>query len=448
MTGTSAHTYGSVAPRGNSRARAIKLAIGGLLGVCLLYTLHTYVLRSEVKYGLMIDAGSTGSRLHTFTFRLSGAGKKMKLVGEDFFPVKPGLSAYVSDPEAAAKSLEPLMNRARQLIPSVEARAKTPVYVRATAGLRAVGIENSEKILDQVRKYLSESGFRFDGIPWASVLGGSDEGIYTWITVNYLMGRDNAHTVGILEMGGGSSQAAFVSSEKEGESEDNESCAVDTMPRNYEGGDVKLFAKSDLGFGLQKARSVALLSFEKNEKLSGNPCINPGGDKLTVTIPFTEDRTLVVSEGVGNYAACRSLIESIVIEPRLNGTCSKCSGGKVCGYDGILRPKPIDEYIAIAFYIERTVALGLSSPIKVQDIRKLGESVCSMSLDQVRQKFTDVPNGKPEDLCLDLAFIAEHLEHAHGITEESNTILHVKGKIDGYELGWSLGAMFDEMSKL
>lgn len=407
------------------------MGAAGLLGLVLLYMAHNLLLRSDMKYGLMFDAGSTGSRMHTFAFRETADGR-LKLASEDFYALKPGLSSYVDDPLAAAKSLEPLLKRAREIVPENK-RDDTPVFLRATAGLRAVGVHKAEQILDEVRTYLGKSGFRFDGRLSARVLDGSDEGVYTWITVNYLMGRSPENTVGTLEMGGGSSQAAFVSREI-GE------CAPDTIRQEYSGRPVSLYAKSDLGFGLQKGRATALKHFESKNTLRSNPCFNSGAP-LQVKVPF-EERTVGV-DGGGNFAQCRRSIEEGVIVPRTNLSCS-C----VCGYDGAKRPKPIGEYVAIAFYIERTVGIGLPTPIRVEDIRRKGEEICAMSVKEVQEKYPTVANGEATDLCMDLAFIIEHLEHGHGITEQAGTLLHVKDKIDGYELGWSLGAMFYEMSKM
>lgn len=424
--------YGSTSPRYNARARALKMGAAGILGLILLYGAHNLLIRSEMKYGLMIDAGSTGSRIHTFSFREAANGK-LKLINEDFYAVKPGLSSYVENPLNGAKSLEPLLQRAREIIPESK-RDDTPVFLRATAGLRAVGTHKAELILDEVRTYLSKSGFRFDGRTSAKVLDGSDEGVYTWITINYLMGRSHYNTVGTLEMGGGSSQAAFVSRE-------SGKCAPETLQQDYLGYPVTLYAKSDLGFGLQKGRSNALKYFESKNLLQSNPCFN-SGSSLSINVPF-EERAVSVS-GNGNFAQCRRIVEAAVIQPRTNVTCA-C---EVCGYDGNLRPKPISEYVAIAFYVERTVGIGLPSPIRVEDIRKKGEQICSMNTDEVKQQFPEVTNGNAVDLCLDLAFIIEHLEHGHGITEQAGTLLHVKNKIGDFELGWSLGAMFYELSKM
>lgn len=179
---------------GRPKERAIKLT-----AALLLAALGTYsMLRSSLPppassrvYGLMIDAGSTGSRVHTFAFdrvadpaaaaasaaaatsaaaakAAAAAAAKLQLHDEDFLAIKPGLSSFKTDPKAAADSLLPLLARAQKVVPASQWR-QTPVFLRATAGLRMVGEEAADRILREVRQTLAASEFRFDadkGAEW------------------------------------------------------------------------------------------------------------------------------------------------------------------------------------------------------------------------------------------------------------------------------------------
>jgi Golgi nucleoside diphosphatase len=393
----------------------------------------------EQVYGLMIDAGSTGSRMHTFSFARDPT-KSLKLLTEDFYPIKPGLSAHKDDPEKAAESLEPLLDRARSIVPKGK-RSQTPVFLRATAGLRLVGEEKASAILGAVRKKLSSSGFRFDESGWASILGGSDEGVFSWVTVNYLMDRAPGDTVGTLEMGGGSAQVAFVPVEKSAQAEGN--CSTASEAVQYKGSRVPLYTYSHLKFGLKKARAVALVGFRSSGMLRDNPCVNKAPSGVTFPIPFEAGDAAVKIVGNGNFDACRKAIDTLLFEP-VRGTCT-CSA---CTYHGVSAPKPIPEYVAFAFYLERTVALGMSTPLTVEDINAKGREICQMTVDEVHRAYPSVPNGMATELCLDLAFISGHLENGLGIKEGESIKLNVVDKIKGVELGWSLGAMFSEMGRL
>jgi Golgi nucleoside diphosphatase len=82
----------------------------------------------------------------TLTFQTD---KNLKLKSELFEEVKPGLSAYADKPSDAAKSLEPLLLKAKAFIPKEE-WSSTPISLKATAGLRLLPKEKADNILNAV----------------------------------------------------------------------------------------------------------------------------------------------------------------------------------------------------------------------------------------------------------------------------------------------------------
>lgn len=145
--------------------------------------------QKATSYAIMIDAGSTGSRLHLYTFSHCDPDPKAlpKLEDELFVTTKPGqgLSSFKGDPTAAAESLRDMMQRAVDAVPASE-RGCTPLAVKATAGLRLLGPKQSQEILDEVERWLkTEWPFPVveDGVV---IMDGRDEGVYAWITINYV----------------------------------------------------------------------------------------------------------------------------------------------------------------------------------------------------------------------------------------------------------------------
>lgn len=141
------------------------------------------------NYGVIFDAGSTGSRVHVYKF--SHCDNQLpKLLGEHFEQLKPGLSHYANVkkfPHEAAQSLVPLMDFALTHVP-VNLQSCTPVLLRATAGLRLIGAAKADAILKEIQNLFSASVFHVHQNSVA-LMDGSDEGVYAWITVNYLLGR-------------------------------------------------------------------------------------------------------------------------------------------------------------------------------------------------------------------------------------------------------------------
>merc|ERR1712000_330385 len=119
-----------------------------------------------------------------------------------------GLSSYKGNPEGAARSLDPLLDVAMQKVPE-KIKSCTPIAVKATAGLRKVGDEMSKKILEAVRTRL-ETEYPFPVVSadkgGVEVMDGKDEGVYAWITTNYLLGKiggpDETPTAAVFDLGG------------------------------------------------------------------------------------------------------------------------------------------------------------------------------------------------------------------------------------------------------
>ncbi|RDX57688.1 Apyrase 1, partial [Mucuna pruriens] len=134
------------------------------------------------SYAVIFDAGSSGSRVHVFHFDhnldLVHIGKDLEL----FVQLKPGLSAYAQDPQQAAESLVSLLDKAESVVPR-ELRSKTPVRVgwigvRATAGLRALEGDASDRILQAVRDLLKKRSSLKSETDAVTVLDGTQEGAY------------------------------------------------------------------------------------------------------------------------------------------------------------------------------------------------------------------------------------------------------------------------------
>jgi hypothetical protein len=132
-----------------------------------------------VQFGLMIDAGSTGSRIHVYKF--NNCGPSPALEDEVFVQTIPGLSAYADEPEEAAKSLDVLMQAAVENVP-IHLRRCSPVSVGATAGLRLLGEEKSESILAAVRYRLKHHyPFPISKREGVSIMDGRDEGEHIYL---------------------------------------------------------------------------------------------------------------------------------------------------------------------------------------------------------------------------------------------------------------------------
>lgn len=138
--------------------------------VCYLFVLTTN-LRSSVKrrYGIVIDGGSTGTRIHVFGYRVDGVFD-FREEGSASMRVNPGLSAYAEDPDGAGRSLEELLAYGKNRVPR-DQWGITEIRLMATAGLRILEVNVQNQILESCRRVLRSSGFNFRD-EWASVITG------------------------------------------------------------------------------------------------------------------------------------------------------------------------------------------------------------------------------------------------------------------------------------
>lgn len=416
----------------------------------------------------MIDAGSTGSRIHVYKF--NNCGPTPELESEVFKETEPkkggaGLSAYKDDIEGAAKSLDVLMKAAMDNVPD-KLKGCTPVAVKATAGLRKLGDELSNKILEAVRHRL-ETQYPFPVVSKEEngvvVMDGADEGVYAWITTNYLLnkigGPVQQETAAVFDLGGGSTQIVFepsFKSESHGMPEKMEE-GDHKYQLSFGGRDFELYQHSHLGYGLMAAREsihLALIedihsqnpndqSWTKDPVL--NPCITVGMSGM-VEVPLPDGHKLGKKLSVNMTgpsspapAQCRKLAEQIL---KKGSACSLAP----CSFNGIHQPSlektlPREDIYIFSFFFDRVKPLGMPDSFTLNELHRLTDQVCGG--EDHWDVFKNVPGALEElrdrpEHCLDLTFMVAllHTGYEMPLDREVKTAKKIKGN----ELGWCLGA--------
>ena len=244
--------------------------------------------------------------------------------------IQPGLSDRTKTPEGAAASLDVLLDEALRVVPA-SLHACTPLAVKATAGLRLLGAVESRAILEAVEKRLRERyPFRLPERDGVVIMDGKDEGVYAWITVNYLMGAigagvaKDASTYAVLDLGGGSTQIVFEPEkgrEKGGLLKEGEHKYELTFGKE----ERVLYQHSYLGYGLKSARESVHRLVEFMDGLRGpsaeaevrrvaNPCLAQKTEK-EVDVPLGDGekvKVLMAGEDVGSFEACNRVLELVM----------------------------------------------------------------------------------------------------------------------------------------
>ena len=205
---------------------------------------------TEYGYGCVVDAGSSGSRIFLYRWPKQGGehGATEEVFNEEMTP-------GISDPEHGLAALQELVTLAKNALPEhhgVQAH-DVPIYLGATAGLRLVQPFERELTMTRIRDSLHNSDFIFQD-NWARVISGEEEGIYDWLTINYIKNGGAlpdrlSPTYGALDLGGASTQISFSSRGRRLlRSKEEFSLRIDDS--NY-----LLYSHSFLHYGVDEART-------------------------------------------------------------------------------------------------------------------------------------------------------------------------------------------------
>ncbi|KAG0281990.1 Guanosine-diphosphatase [Linnemannia gamsii] len=406
--------------------------------------------RPLIQYVLMIDAGSSGSRIHAYKFNYCKATPELE--SEIFEMLEPGLSYFGDDALGAAQSLDPLLKTALKSVP-VFLHKSTPVAVKATAGLRIMGDIKSNRILEAVRNRL-ETVYPFPIIKeeGVAIMDGGDEGVYAWVTVNYLLSRINSvvknSTVAIMDLGGASTQIVFEPLTVNGHSVAQ---GKHRVPMSFNGNNYVLYQHSYLGYGLFQANKAINNYVVENPIDNNEDTVLSPDERLHPCMPVNTHKKYLHGDkevtliGVSDNAnECRRVVEAIFDK-------EKACNLNPCSFDGVYQPSLTTSFdsdiYAFSFIFDRITPFLAGSDVPIQDItlqelENLTARVCVADEDEFKA-FDSIAEAKSElgkvaEMCMDLNYIYGLLHYGYGIPKERK--INLTKKIRDYETGWCLGA--------
>jgi len=363
-------------------------------------------------YAVVLDAGSTGSRVLAFSFYHNPGTGNLVLQDELWHEIKPGLSSFATSPSSGADTITELLALALERVPQ-DRRSSVPVTLKATAGLRLLPDEQSNALIGAVQERLEKSGFDNRGV---GILSELDEGVFGWVTVNYLL--DQLHnprkSYVALDLGGGSTQITFLPKYEE---------TFKAAPASFLhditvlGTTHRVYTHSYLGLGLMAAREKIFSHNQPGQSLSlTSPCMltseptqwNFHGKQFTIT----------KSSSLPGYESCMITVQAVIDSMNVD----QC------------KEVPTRKIAAFSYFYDRAVDAGLirageSGLLTVQDYLEAARAACSK------------PDQGREFLCVDLTFIAGLLHHGYRLAPQAK--LGVYKEIDGHQTSWALGAAFN-----
>ncbi|KFY38834.1 hypothetical protein V494_04191 [Pseudogymnoascus sp. VKM F-4513 (FW-928)] len=455
------------------------------------------------RWGVILDAGSSGTRAHIYKWRHSDYAKekasakdlkslpRLKTHKKWTKKIRPGISTFGERPtDVGEDHLKELLDHALDIVPADQV-ADTPIFLMATAGMRLLPPIQQAAILREVCAY-ARANTKFllpDCDLHIQIIPGETEGLYGWIAANYLVGgfdtpEDHVHgkdhhTYGFLDMGGASAQIAFAPNATEAQKHADDLKLLRMRTLDGVVSEYKVFVASWLGFGVNQARqryvSALVDSVDSSKSLEiPDPCVVTG---LTLSVDGTildPDAARHGSKpyltGQGSFTECLKktypLLEkdaACIDEPCL------INGQHVPAIDF-----DVNHFIGVSEYWHTTHEFfQLSDNEESYDFTKFQSRVrefCNLDWDEIERGVDKKKWGKKVDkksameICFKASWLTSILHEGIGIprlgvdeiskgvngtndvlrgTKETGYLdpFQAVKKIDGTEVSWTLGKM-------
>jgi apyrase len=184
----------------------------------------------------VIDAGSSGSRLHIYSYDLDPTNTPLNINEIWLKKVSPGISII----KQFHGSITDYMDKLFSDVPVTG----MPVYFYSTAGMRLLSKTDQDQTNQAVTDWFASK------TDWqllaARTITGKEEGLFAWIALNYhlsLLNQKVKPLVGIIEIGGASTQIVFPLKD-ESSIKENDKLTIDLYGQKH-----SLFSHSFLGLG-------------------------------------------------------------------------------------------------------------------------------------------------------------------------------------------------------
>lgn len=384
------------------------------------------------SFGIILDAGSSSTKIRIYSW--ADTIDTVPKFEETFYrKVSPGISAFNDDFSEIAKYIHTILDILKGELPETT-WSHTPLYFMATAGLRLLDEETTGSIMKAVKQVFmdpKENPFEFDEEN-AHILAGEEEALFAWLTVNYLNGffankRASSESLGLVEVGGGSVQIAFIPEDP---------IYAGKMPATIAGREYGIYCHSYLSYGstlMADRITEYLIEENKHANVIVNPCMLIG-DSRNGTLG---DKTVGMIGG-GNASLCESVLLHYLY-PAEDDMCSPkpCAIGQV--YQPSVKDRQFFTFGLVYFLAKDLGIISEPGPLDLKRLQTTARAFCGQSFDNavknlgMSEKFAS--RNCQDGLYIPLLFSALGLDLESVVAAKD---------MNGASVAWSLGGMLYE----
>lgn len=436
---------------------------------------------SESQYAIVIDAGSSGSRVYVFEWpdptKMIGSPKITQVELQSLPDIKhdpkwtkkisPGISSYVTRKDDIwADHLLQLVEHAEAIVPGSD-HGQTPIFFMATAGMRLLSDSDQKDLLGRVCSALQhKTNFYIESCSSnVRIINGEEEGLYGWLALNYLSktitmppsssSAQNIVTHGFLDMGGASAQIAFAPNQTETSKHMEDLYNVNLRTLNGDDHKMSVFISTWLGFGANEARTRLSQKLASDGKTT-DPCLPQG---LSIQVPLLNQTELITIEGLGEFKQC---LEEM--EPLLNKHLPCVD--EPCLFNGVHVPAldfETNKFVGVSeYWYTAHDIFGIGGTYDFEVYEKKAREFCDLTWDEIvansdNNLYNGISKDKLETACFKATWIMNVLHEGFGVPLDGafgKNLDHVENKygsepfegifssashINGVEMSWPLG---------
>ncbi|CAE7700271.1 APY1 [Symbiodinium pilosum] len=398
------------------------------------------------SFAVVLDAGSTGTRVHVYCFARGGV---CSFGSEVVRKTQPGLSSC-TEPACLSTLLLPLLDEVTLRVPH-DLLSTTPLAVRATAGFRLLSSSQVDFLLDGIQTLVRQYSLLNSTV---EVMSGVDEGCFQWIAVNSLLGAFEAAgaPAAVFELGGASAQMTYAVQpfRLAKVSQDLQAAYIRELYPPGSTDSIPIYQHSYLGYGILAIRTKLFQEAISLQVSDANPCL-----PTSHIMEYTSKEGTFKGRGAADQDRCAELFRRILQPGRSCSQetapedvhCAFAGAWPGPGYKSSLATGGRPKLVACSFFFWCLQDVGIipanasNAEVTPQVYFEQAQKACSLSATELDTAYPGLSAERASWLCSEITYVYVLLTFGFGVEADANMMVlkEMDGPAGRFAASWTLG---------